>query len=99
MTECNLKALATALYDKQSDFMGANHGDYCIYETVKVLQSFEDKIKELKSLLGECEVAFDSIQKEIMKSHNSPLGQIIKDIAFINGVALIDVRAKIKGVK
>jgi len=48
---CDLIALATALYKKQCDYVGADHKTYSIEETVKVLDSFEDKIMLLEAEL------------------------------------------------
>ena len=42
----NIQALAELMYKRECDYVGANHGDYCIAENVKTLQSFEDKICE-----------------------------------------------------
>ncbi len=46
---CNIQALAEAMYKRECDYVGANHGDYCISENVKTLQSFEDEIERLEA--------------------------------------------------
>ena len=46
---CNIQVLAEAMYKRECDHYGDNHGAYCISENVKTLQSFEDEIERLEN--------------------------------------------------
>ena len=43
----NIQALAEAMYKRECDYTGADHGGYCITENIKTLQSFEAEITRL----------------------------------------------------
>ena len=46
---CNVQAMAEATYRKQCEFVGPDHGGYCIKLLADAYQSFEDRIEELEA--------------------------------------------------
>lgn len=61
----NIKRLAEAMYKRECDYVGADHGGYCIAENIKTLQSFEEEIERLTTEVSNLKLANDEARKSL----------------------------------
>lgn len=69
----NVQAMAKAIYDKQCEYVGADHEKHCVYLLETALQSFEKEIKQARDALKDS-VSRDEnlIARYIMKLGDEP---------------------------
>ena len=63
----NVEALAQAMYQRECDYVGADHGGYCVAENIKTLQSFESEIERLTAELAEVREGTGSYIRSLKK--------------------------------
>ncbi len=60
----NIERLAEAMYQRECNYVGADHGKYCVAENIKTLKSFEDEIERLNAVVEAARPVAENVTSE-----------------------------------